>query len=465
MAEVQFKAFMKAGGDAQDSEFPPVCLLYGQSLLVEQACDLILTRVLGDLDRQIYCEVIDGAVEETARALEAVNTYGLLSEVKVVLVKDSRIFYRKHNRQVLARKMVEQYEEGRQLAAARRFADLCSLLELDPGSLPQKQALPPVLGDLPMKMLEELSEVCRSRKLGGFTGHKWEETLEKAISKGFPPKHYLVITTDTVDKRRSLYKTIKARGLVVDCAVADGFRAADQRSQQKVMRDTMEQFLIKAGKKAAAGVFEELWQRCGFELRRFVNDLEKVINYVGPRKMVEPGDVTQVVSRSRQDPIYELTNAMAGRDTGRALFYLHNLLGADTHPLQIMAAMINQVRKLMIARCFLDQLPAGIWGPNMSYQRFQQEVMSAVLEFDKECKERQDGMKDAGDLLLAGNPRSTYPVYQTLVKAGGFETVELVNAFELLNNADLKLKSYSQRPTLVLENVLMNICNKKGRRP
>ncbi len=464
MTEIQFKSFVQGKMLAQPARLPQVFLIYGEDLLVEQACDRLLASLLGKLDRQIHCEVVDGALEETAQVIEKLNTYGLLASLKIVLVKDSNVFSRRENEKQVAASLVEKFSQGKKLAAARRFAGLCHLAGIDAANLADLHGLPACLAELPGPMLEELSRICRLKGLPGGSDAKWPEMLEKAISRGFPDQHYLILTTDTIDKRRSLYKTIESKGLVVDCSVAGGSRAADKKAQEAVLRDSMGKILTEAGKKAAPGVFTELWQRCGYQLRQFVKDLEKVIDYVGPRQVIQPDDVACVVRRSKVDPIFEFTNAFARRDASRAIFFLHSLLAADTHPLQILSAMVNQVRKLLIARCFLDQLPRGTWQPSMTYRRFQQTVLPAVKQYDKAIKDQTGGRGKTGDLLLASNPRSTYPVYQTLVSASGFDRPELVEAFRLLNRADVQLKSYSRRPALVLENVLMKICSKQGRR-
>ncbi len=464
MTEIQFKSFVQANMLDAPAGLPAVFLIYGEDLLVEQACDRILESLLGDLDRQIHCEVIDGAPEETARVIEKLNTYGLLASLKIVVVKDSHVFYRRQSGKQLAAAVEEKFSQGKKLAAARCFAELCDQAGVDPADLPAGGSIPSFLTGISRPVLEELAQICRRKGLQGGSGEKWSGMLEKAISRGFPDRHYLILTTDTVDKRRSLYKTIASKGLVVDCSVARGNRAADRKAQEAVLRDNMREILAGAGKKAAPGVFQELWQRCGFELRQFTRDLEKVIDYVGPAKVIQPGDVARVVKRSKADPIFEFTNSLARRDASRAIFYLRSLLAADTHPLQLLAAMVNQVRKLLVARCFLDRLAPGTWQPSMTYRRFQQAVLPAVLEYDKAICDQAGGRKKTGDLLLASNPRSTYPVYQTLVSASGFNRTELIDAFRLLNRADVQLKSSSRRPALVLENVLMKICSKQGRR-
>ena len=66
---------------------------------------------------------------------------------------------------------------------------------------------------------------------------------EKAIVKGFPKQNHLIVTTENIDKRRSLYKTIKKYGVILDCSVPKGDRWADKQAQDAVLKTSMDEFL------------------------------------------------------------------------------------------------------------------------------------------------------------------------------------------------------------------------------
>jgi DNA polymerase-3 subunit delta len=77
-----------------------------------------------------------------------------------------------------------------------------------------------------------------------------------------------MITTDLVDKRRTLYKTIRENGLVVDCAVPKGDRKADRTVQDAALDAAVEDVLRDSGKRMDPAVRRVMYDMTGF---RFAN--------------------------------------------------------------------------------------------------------------------------------------------------------------------------------------------------
>jgi DNA polymerase III delta subunit len=76
----------------------------------------------------------------------------------------------------------------------------------------------------------------------------------------------------------------------------------------------------------------------------------------------------------------------------------------------------------------------------------------------KQKKAKSRKKKAGSDLTIARNPKNFYPVYQLLKKSERFTKTDLSDALELVNEADIQLKSSRQNPKLVLEKVIMQIC-------
>ena len=66
----------------------------------------------------------------------------------------------------------------------------------------------------------------------------------------------------------------------------------------------------------------------------------------------------------------------------------------------------------------------------------------------------------ATDLLIAKNPKNSYPIFQLFKKSERFSKEELIEAVDSLNQTDKRLKSSGQNPKLVLENIILSICKK-----
>ncbi len=89
-------------------------------------------------------------------------------------------------------------------------------------------------------------------------------------------------------------------------------------------------------------------------------------------------------------------------------------------------------------------------------------------ETDEDVKDQKKGgkkkkkSKASTDLIIAKNPKNTYPVFMMLQKSDKFTKNELIYALECLSEADLKLKKTGQNPKLVLEDALIKICSNSG---
>ncbi len=261
---------------------------------------------------------------------------------------------------------------------------------------------------------------------------------------------------------------------------------ADKKEQEVVLKERMKAILGQNKKKMDRDAYLAMYEMTGFDLRTFSNNLEKLVNYVGPRENITIKDVESVLRRTKQDPIYELTNAVSDRNIEDALFFMNSLLSSGFFSLQILGAIINQIRKVFLAKGFTESSQGKSWNARVSYQQFQNKIMPEIQGYDKELlnqleewenmlskkdKNADDRKKKGGkkkkqvatDLLIAKNPRSPYPVYLMLLKSEKFTKEELLDAIECLSQADLKLKTTGQNPKLVLERVLFRICRPGGR--
>jgi DNA polymerase-3 subunit delta len=69
--------------------------------------------------------------------------------------------------------------------------------------------------------------------------------------------------------------------------------------------------------------------------------------------------------------------------------------------------------------------------------------------------------KPATDLSIVKNPNNAYPVYQLFLSAENYTKQELLQAFEHLSRADLRIKSSGDNRRLILEEVIFGICKRE----
>jgi DNA polymerase-3 subunit delta len=470
MAEIAFSAvddFLQRLAAPGLAEAPAVFLIHGEEMLTKQVLEKLLERLLAGTSRAMAYEALEGLNTNVPEALARLNTYALLAGPRVVAFTDARVFYGRQDQARLREKVRKTAREGKFPKAAQVLMDLLGLMGHDRMDVQAPAAgAPDAWGfdEDDRGWLEPVIAHARDTGLRPASGQDPESELSGAIEEGFPPGNRLIITTDSVDKRRRLYKQILQVGAVIDCAVPRGDRKADRTAQEAVLNATIDAILQPHGKRLEPAARAALIEMTGFELRTLAGNTEKLVHYVGVRASIGVNDVQDSLVRTRKDPLYEFTDAVTDRDAERALFFLGTLLdgGEVDHPLPLLSAMVNQVRKLLVVKDFTASPFGRAWQPACPYPRFQQQVLPEVRRFDESltaAMAQEGGPDHKTDLLLFPGGRSPFPLFKLLQKAERFTRVELEEALEAISQADRRLKSSGQNGRLILEHVLLGICH------
>jgi DNA polymerase-3 subunit delta len=459
--------------------WPAVTLVCGEEMLCKKAFDAILDRLVPEKERTTGVERFDGTTDSLGEVLSSLNTFALLSRAKVVVLHDARLFYSAKAAQELRQKMALAAQAGEMKKAARPFLNLLALIGLTFDDLTAASSRKKVADDIdgePAPWLEQLVDYCRRKGMRIPETRDDADVLARAMQQGFPDGHRLLITTEYVDRRKALFKAIDTTGLVVDCTIPKGERRADRVVQEAAMQAVIDEALVQAGKTMAANARRRLMQLTGFDLRTLAGNLEKLFSYAGRRDAITDTDVTVVLRRSRKDPIFDFTNAVAERDLQSSLFLMRSLLDEGMHPLQLLTAVANQLRRLLMARDFIDRDQGRSWSPGLAFPRFKTATFKAVRADDDDYTTLRQTWESmlapprsgkqpkpvAGDLLLAKNPKSPFPVFQTLKKADPFSMAALRSAMIALSETDRRMKSTGQDPRTLLEDFLIRLCGSSG---
>lgn len=426
MAEIHYKDVNDYISKLTPDNSEQVFLIFGEAFLVKKVLSRILDRLIPESDREFNCEKIDVEQGGVREALESVSTYSFLSEHKAVVMA---------------------------------IDDL-----LSPGRAG--------------KPAEENGEDSEGDNGAGNDELKQSdaELVKAAVEKGFPGRNRLIMTAEQADKRRVLFKTVKKTGMVIDCSIPRGNRAADKKMQEAVLYESMSMTVTNNGKTMDRAAFNTLLETTGFDLSIFTNNLEKLISYVGDRERITREDVESLVTRTRKDPIFELTGAISDKQTERAIYLVGSLLRDGLYPLQILAGMINHIRKLLLVKDFTETAYGQTEPAAVSYDFFKANLLPAMIASDESLKksvEAQEAAMAGGDIKngtsntkgtktdlvmskSAGNP---YPAYQTFLAAGHFSRRELIEAVACMSEADILLKTSGQDHRVILERLVYNICS------
>ncbi|AOY58829.1 DNA polymerase III subunit delta [Desulfococcus multivorans] len=483
MPEIPYNRFKQYLGETPTDKLARIWLIHGEEALCKDAADGLVNRLLPGPERSVSYDIVDN--DDIGLAVERVSTFSLFSVARVIALMDSRIFYSREDHQKLFRKAREAMDDEQVPKAARHFLAALGLVGLSPADagLLASDAKggrmdPDIWGD--GAWVATLSAWCLEKGLSSPADTDRSADLQQAVEGGFPTGNYLLITTDLVDRRRGLYKTILEKGVVVNCSVPMGSGRKDVAAREALLADHARSILSESRKQMAPAAWRMMLEMIGFDLRGLTTGLEKLIRFTGDAPIITAPDVAAVLRRTRRDPVYELTGALSERNVENALFYLDALLEEGLVPLQILAAMVNAVRRMVLALGFMTSPGGSTWKRGISYTDFQRSVMPAVTAYDEalltalsewdETREldadgpdvskklRRGAAKPRTDLLMAPKGRSPYPVYLLLKNAERFTLAELIEILKNLQETDINLKTSGGSPRRLLESVIIRIC-------
>jgi len=434
----------------------PCYLLYGEEeFRLRDALDKITATLIPDArDRELNLFVTDGEHEDVGSLCESLITPPLLPGRKVVVVRETRLF---QSKTVLA-PLIARIRERLEPDPARAAADFMQFLTVTGMQLDDlrdggwrkidddtwRRIVPDDGGEGRETWLPRAVELCVSRGAVLVKEKTEEETdrLERVLAGGMPEGNHLILTAETMDRRKRLFKAISSVGHILTFAKIKG-----EARQQQVVMEMAAGLLEGRGKRLSSGAWAALGQKTGFSLRESLGAIEKLITYAGEKAVIEAADVEAVIGRTKEDTVFDLTGALTARNLTAALRALKDLLDQGSPPLMIMAMITREIRFLLHAKLLIASGRLKGFSANMDYGRFQKAVYPSLKQGAGEGEEQVD--------LVSQHP---YVIYQSLKNAVRFTRSELAGSLEMLVRIDLALKSTGQEPRLLLERFLIAVC-------
>ena len=429
--------------EIRKGEEPSLLLLHGDDYQVHAASKALLDLLVPPERRAFNLEQFDGRVAPWDEIEAALMTPPFLPGTKTVLVENAPYFLSREHKGEVGTRVLQLWGEGKKDEAANLFLDLLIVEGWTQERWERSQdstsgaELAELLGGDGRELKEEVEGLllfCRnsgmelSRRRGG-EGHRLMEFLEQ----GLPPWDVLLITAN-VDRRTRLYKRFEEKGSVLDLSIG---REKSGRMSREALAEFLDQRLKEGGKKIEAQARGMILARAGAELWAVHQELEKLFLYVGEEPWIKVKDVEEVFSDQGEGWVFDLTKALAARDSVAALSHLLRLLSQGHHPLALLAPIASEVRRLMAARQLIEGELRERWKAGMSYPQFQKSML-------------HDGAAP-----LPGNP---YFVYMSFKSADNFTLKELVRYLGLLYQTDVRLKSTGHPPRMVMERLILEMC-------
>jgi DNA polymerase-3 subunit delta len=441
--------------DLKKGVISPCYLLYGEEeYLIHETLQQILDLIIPETDRDFGLFYLDGENTDVDSLIEHILTPSLLGGRKAVVVRNTTIFHSNENLSDLTAKIRNNIDEN-PFKAVKYFLTFLRLAGFSLEDLKEngwrritdRQWTKVVAGDAGEdreKWLPRILEICSNTNLVDLGLDKTEQ-LEKILQNGLPPGNCLIFTAEAVDKRRKIYKIVTERGIVLNFSPAKG-----EAAQKEVLQKEIQKLLDRYKKKLSPAAWISLGGKTGFELRRSLTEIEKLIFFVGDRPVIEDGDVAEVVGKTKEDSIFDLTAAISEKNQQAALLALKALLDQGLHHLMILTMIIREIRFLLHAKILVNTGKLPKFSSNMEYSWFSKNINPALSELA--CA--QDWPKD----FLAG--KHPFVIFNALRNCGRFSYPVLISYLDDLLEIDRGFKSSASNPQLLLENFLIKACTK-----
>ena len=435
------------------AEPSPCYLLYGEEeYLVKDALNKIIAAIIPANDRDMNLFFMDGENENIDSLCETILTPPLIPGKKVVVLTNTRLFQTRMVLPEIVQKIRQNFENDPD-TAVRYFLQFLKITgwnmdDLRDGGWKKitsdnwQKTVDGDSGHDRETWLPEMIEICISRGMDAGEQRGVAERLEDTLRKGIPEGIHLIMTAEAVDKRKRLFKIISETGIVLNFS-----RLKGEARQKNTLMDTAKDLLAQSGKKMTPDAWIAMGRKTGFNLAESMKALETLITYTGDKIFIEASDIEEVVGKTKEDTVFDLTGALVARKLDVALSNLKDLFDQGINHVLILSMIAREIRFLLHAKMFIRSGKLGSFEPNMDYDKFQRSVYPVILEW------RSDKGGKGG--LDSQHP---YVIYNSLRNSYRFSYEGLLKYLEDLVDMDIAFKSTTKEPKFMLERFIVKVC-------
>src|SRR5438477_5864997 len=152
----------------------------------------------------------------------------------------------------------------------------------------------------------------------------------EALFEDPPAYTTLVLVANAIDRRSRMYKQLLKHATLVECGVLESGADAERWVRGRIAAADMR--LDVEGTRLLA-------ERCGTDLKRLRNDVERLLLYALGQKTISVDDVREIVGPAALQDDWAMTNAIEAGDAGAALRQLALLLDAGAPPEKVLGQL------------------------------------------------------------------------------------------------------------------------------
>ena len=436
-----------------------IYLLFGERYLCRNAAQELIDHLLPEQERQATSlHHIDGDQEDCNRTLNLLKTFSLFSGRKIFWVTDTKLFYSKGVAKSVWDKAWQKNERNEPGQALRYLLQMLNLAAISTQEMVEENiaslsatrwknlfGFTKPQGDLSwaQDLIADSADASPAKGVG--TDAATMYTL--AFEAGIPQDNILVLLAEAVDKRKRLYKYIQEHGVILDLAVDPGSSAAAKRDQDKVLKELLHSTLTKYGKDIESQTIPVFLERVGFHPVAAVMEAEKLALYVGDRKVITREDVDAIIGRTREEALFELTEAVTSGKLEDGLLILDHLQSSGIHSLAILATLRNHIKKLLLVRA-LQEVKSPAYTKSLSFRVFQNSYLPKLKE----------GREEWTNLLWKSH---LYGLFMLFRQAAQFRCEDLQAGLKEVLTAEYRMKGSPVDGRLIMDCLLLNLMRQK----
>ncbi|HHW07676.1 MAG TPA: DNA polymerase III subunit delta [Clostridia bacterium] len=239
-----------------------------------------------------------------------------------------------------------------------------------------------------------------------------DELLLSYLQEPSPTTCLVFLTASNPDKRKKVYKELAAKGVVWESRPLAG----------TALKDFVKDWLAGRGKNISPAALEHIVTRDQGDLGLLVQELEKLVLYLGDKGEVGPEDVEAIMSFPEQYSIFALTDAVGAKESAAALWHLRAMLRTGEQPLMILGMLARQFRLIL-------------YGQALAEEGYSQENIARQMQVHP------------------------YAVKKALAQSRYYRRQELIEALAKLLDVDVAIKRGQGEPANLLEQVILELCS------
>ncbi|MCM1266792.1 MAG: DNA polymerase III subunit delta [Bacteroidales bacterium] len=165
---------------------------------------------------------------------------------------------------------------------------------------------------------------------------KGGEELAAYLGEPAPTAFFLFVEPE-IDKRSRLYKTVSAKGRVIECTTPD----------EATLKRWVVELLSKDGKRITERDLTFFLEKTGTDMENIRGEVEKLVCYCMDRDVVTARDIEEVCVRQIGSRIFDMVEAVADKRQRQAMELYYDLLTLKEPPMRILFLIARQFNLLL----------------------------------------------------------------------------------------------------------------------